>query len=73
MNVASHVTVASSGAARQAAYRARKGVPVQIFIDPSVLEGLDRYIERQHQDRDVNATRSSVIGKLLRAELLRKR
>lgn len=60
-------------AQRQAAYRARKGTPVQVFMDPELLAELDAYIERQHQDRDVNATRSSVIAKLVRSSLLRKR
>lgn len=73
MNATSHVTAASSGAQRQAAYRARMGVPVQVFLDAELLAELDAFIARQHQDRDVDATRSSVIAKALRNGLLRKR
>lgn len=62
-----------TAAQRQAAYRARKGTPVQVFLDAETLAGLDAYIARQHKDGDVSATRSSVIAKQLRSGLLRKR
>jgi len=60
-------------AARQAAYRARKGIAVQVMIDPLLLVELDSYIARQQADVNPDTTRSGVIERLLRAQLLRKR
>jgi hypothetical protein len=62
-----------NAAARQAAYRARKGTPVQVLLDPELVAALDDYIARQQADKDADATRSSVIAKLLRSQLLRRR
>ena len=63
----------ANAAERQAAYRARKGTPVQVFLDAELVAALDEYIARQQMDRDADATRSSVIAKVLRSQLLRKR
>jgi len=62
-----------SDAERQAAYRARKGTAVQVLLAPELVAALDAYIARQHADGDAEATRSSVIAKLVRTQLLRKR
>jgi hypothetical protein len=69
----SRPAIYASAAERQAAYRARKGAAVQVMLDPELVVGLDAYLARQHADGDADATRSSVIAKLLRAQLLRKR
>lgn len=63
----------ANAAERQAAYRARKGFPVQVLLDPELVAALDDYIARQQMDKDADASRSSVIAKLLRSQLLRKR
>lgn len=63
----------ASAAERQAAYRARKGACVSLQLPPDVKAGLDAYVARQHADGDSSATLSSVIERLLRAQLLRKR
>jgi hypothetical protein len=63
----------ASSAERQAAYRARKGSAVQVLLDPELVAALDAYIARQHADGDADATRSTVIEKVLRTQLLRKR
>jgi hypothetical protein len=63
----------ASAAERQAAYRARRGTPVQVLLDPELVAALDAYIARQHGDGDADATRSTVIAKVLRTQLLRKR
>ena len=67
------VRVYANAAERQAAYRARKGLSVSVLLEPALVDALDAYIDRQHRDGDVNATRSTVIAKLLRSQLLRKR
>lgn len=63
----------NSAAERQAAYRARKGTPVQVLLEPELVADLDAYLERQRANVDPDATRSSVIAKLLRSQLLRRR
>lgn len=62
-----------TGAQRQAAYRARKGRQVVVLLPDDVLDGLDAYLARQHMDGQVDLTRTDVVVKLLRAQLLRKR
>jgi hypothetical protein len=69
----SRPAIYASAAERQAAYRARKGAAVQVMLPADLVAGLDAYIARQHADGDVDATRASVLAKLLRAQLLRKR
>lgn len=65
--------LALTPAQRQAAYRARKGVQVNLLLPDDVKAGLDAYIARQHMDGQVAMTMSEVVVKLLRAQLLRKR
>lgn len=60
-------------AQRQAAYRARKGKQLALFLPDDVKAGLDAYLARQHMDGQVDVTVSDVVVKLLRAQLLRKR
>lgn len=63
----------ANAAERQAAYRARKGTPVQVLLDPELVAALDQYIERQQMNVDPDTTRSKVIARLLGQQLLRKR
>lgn len=69
----SRAAIYASQAERQAAYRARKGTPVQVLLAPELVAALDAYIARQHADGDAAATRSTVIAKLLTSQLLRRR
>lgn len=69
----SRPAIYASAAERQAAYRARKGTPVQVLLSPELVAALDGYLARQHMDGDAQATRSTVIAKLLTTQLLRKR
>lgn len=64
---------AMTPAERQAAYRARKGATVSLILPDDVKAGLDAYLARQQANGDADATLSSVVAKLLRAQLLRKR
>lgn len=66
--------VHESAAARQAAYRARKGQVVTVYIDAALKAELDAYIARQTMDGPPEMqTYSGVVEKLLRSQLLRKR
>lgn len=69
----SRPAVYESAAARQAAYRARKGRTVTVHLSEDTAAGLAAYLQRQHMDGDCDATLSSVIEKLCRQQLLRKR
>lgn len=69
----SRPAVYESAAARQAAYRARKGNTVTVQLTDATYVGLLDYLGRQHRDGDCEATLSSVIEKLCQAQLLRKR
>jgi hypothetical protein len=69
----SRPAIYASAAERQAAYRARKGTAVQVLLAPELVAALDAYLTRQHADGDADATRSTVIAKLLTSQLLRKR
>jgi hypothetical protein len=60
-------------AARQRAYRARKGTPVQVFLEPELLAELDAFRTRRAERVGGDTSRATVIAFLLRTQLLRKR
>lgn len=64
----------ASDAARQAAYRERKGGrSITVVLDDELGAAFDAYMERQHRDGNATLTKSDAIAKLLRTQLLRKR
>lgn len=66
-------STSKTGAQHQAAYRARKGRQIAVFLPDDVKAGLDAYLERRRMNGDPDATMSSVIAKLLSSQLLRER
>lgn len=63
----------ANAAERQAAYRARKGRQVVLYLPDDLAAELDEYLARRQMNADPDATRSTVIEHLLRQQLLRKR
>lgn len=65
--------VHADAAARQRAYRARKGAKsLSVVLDADVAEGLAAYMQRQASD-GAGLDLSGVVNRLLRTQLLRKR
>jgi len=64
--------VHADAAAKQAAYRARKGVPVTVLLPPEVAEALAAYMARQAMDGP-GFTKSEVIARLVAQSIMRKR
>ena len=65
--------VHASNAERQRAYRARKGTPVQVFLEPELLAELDAFRVRRAEKIGGDTSRAGIIAHLLRTQLLRKR
>lgn len=62
----------ATAAARQAAYRARKGQSITVFLPDEVMAEFVSYMTRHHMD-GTGGTVSDVIVNLVRQQLLRKR
>jgi len=62
----------ADAAAKQAAYRARKGVAVTVLLPPEVAEALSAYMARQAMDGPA-ATQSEVLARLIAQSIMRKR